>query len=99
MMPLLLTGLEETTQQWIKPHVYTPGAADPPLNKTRKRPLIYVHELPSAYNSRMLQASKAAMALPRLLSIWRPNQQHKRSTWLVIPRTRYLRISREHVRC
>jgi len=35
--------------------VYTPGAADPPLNKTRKRPLIYVHELPSAYNTRMLQ--------------------------------------------
>ena len=34
----------------------TPGAADPPLNTTRKRPLIYVHELPSAYNTRMLQA-------------------------------------------
>ena len=49
------TGLEETTQPWLKPHVYTPGAADPPLNKTRKRPLIYVHELPSAYNTRMLQ--------------------------------------------
>lgn len=48
-------GLEETTQPWLKPHVSTPGAADPPLNKTRKRPLIYVHELPSAYNTRMLQ--------------------------------------------
>lgn len=34
-----------------------PAALDPPPQPTRKRPLIYIYDLPPAYNTRMLQAS------------------------------------------
>jgi len=37
--------------------VRTPAAADPPAAKTRLRPLIYVYDMPPAYNTRMMQAS------------------------------------------
>jgi hypothetical protein len=39
--------------------VRTPAAADPPASKTRLRPLIYVYDLPPAYNTRMMQVRLA----------------------------------------
>ncbi|KAL4427668.1 hypothetical protein ABPG75_001757 [Micractinium tetrahymenae] len=47
-------GLEEQ-RPWIKPFVHTPAARDFAPGETRKRPLIYVYNLPSEYASLMLQ--------------------------------------------
>ena len=52
----LMAGLEEE-RPWLKPNVCTPAATDPPTAKTRLRPLIYVYDMPPAYNTRMMQAS------------------------------------------
>ena len=49
-------GLEEE-RPWLKPNVRTPAAADPPASSTRLRPLIYIYDMPPAYNTRMMQAS------------------------------------------
>ena len=48
-------GWEEKERPWLKPHVHTPAARDPEPGATRKRPLIYVYELPAFYNAVMLQ--------------------------------------------
>ncbi|PSC76174.1 exostosin-like glycosyltransferase [Micractinium conductrix] len=48
-------GMEEGDRPWLKPHVHTPAARDPQPGQTRKRPLIYVYELPPFYNAVMLQ--------------------------------------------
>ena len=49
-------GLQETERPWLKPHAaMPPAAADPAPGATRRRPLIFVHELPADYHSRMLQ--------------------------------------------
>ena len=48
-------GMEDGERPWLKPHVHTPAARDPEPGATRKRPLIYVYELPAIYNSVMLQ--------------------------------------------
>lgn len=47
--------MEEGDRPWLKPHVHTPAARDPQPGQTRKRPLIYVYELPPFYNAVMLQ--------------------------------------------
>jgi hypothetical protein len=47
--------MEEKDRPWLKPHVHTPAARDPEPGATRKRPLIYVYELPAFYNAVMLQ--------------------------------------------
>ena len=50
------TGMHETERPWLKPHAaMPPAAADPAPGDNRKRPLIFVHELPGDYHSRMLQ--------------------------------------------
>ena len=49
------TGDEHTTKPWIAPHVDTPAARDPEPGQARKRPYIYVYELPGKFNSHMLQ--------------------------------------------
>jgi hypothetical protein len=50
------TGLEQTTRRWLKPYTTPPPAALPDhKEQQRKRPFIYVYDLPPAYNSRMLQ--------------------------------------------
>ena len=58
MMPCVCAapGLEEE-RPWLKPNVRTPAAADPPAANTRLRPLIYVYDMPPAYNTRMMQVS------------------------------------------
>ena len=53
--PSLPAGMEEKERPWLKAHVHTPAARDPEEGATRKRPLIYVYELPPFYNSVMLQ--------------------------------------------
>ncbi|KAL4438037.1 hypothetical protein ABPG77_004258 [Micractinium sp. CCAP 211/92] len=40
---------------WIAEHVAAPAAEDPKPGDTRKRPLIYVYELPAIFNSKLLQ--------------------------------------------
>jgi hypothetical protein len=53
---LLPAGLE-ASRPWIKPFAAMPPAAlpDPPADASRKRPFIYVYDMPPAYTSRMLQ--------------------------------------------
>ncbi|KAL4419203.1 hypothetical protein ABPG77_000597 [Micractinium sp. CCAP 211/92] len=48
-------GMEDGERPWLKPHVRTPASKDPEPGATRKRPLIYIYELPPMYNSNMLQ--------------------------------------------
>jgi len=49
-------GLEAKERPWLKPHVMpVPAALDPPPRSSRKRPLIYVYDLPPEFNSRLLQ--------------------------------------------
>lgn len=48
-------GMEDGERPWLKPHVHTPAARDPTPGETRKRPLIYVYDLPAIYNSIFLQ--------------------------------------------
>ena len=48
------TGMEEHERPWLKPHVSTPAARDVQKGATRKRPLIYVYELPAMFNALML---------------------------------------------
>ncbi|KAI3432331.1 hypothetical protein D9Q98_003890 [Chlorella vulgaris] len=45
--------MEDGDRPWLKPFVHTPAAWDPPL-PTRKRPFIYVYELPPIYNAVLL---------------------------------------------
>lgn len=77
--PLFAAGLEEGERPWLKPHVHTPAARDPQPGASRKRPLIYVYELPAIYNSVLLQVRSARggrAGLPRpgqargLLEAW-----------------------------
>lgn len=54
--PLGRAGLHEMERPWLNPHAtISPAAADPPEKPARKRPLMFVHELPADYNTRMLQ--------------------------------------------
>ncbi|PSC69932.1 exostosin-like glycosyltransferase [Micractinium conductrix] len=48
-------GLQEGERPWIKDLVHTPASKDPEPGATRKRPRIYVYELPALYNAWMLQ--------------------------------------------
>ncbi|KAI3432296.1 hypothetical protein D9Q98_003856 [Chlorella vulgaris] len=48
-------GMEDGERPWLKPFVHTPAALEPAENATRKRPLIYVYDLPPMYNAIMLQ--------------------------------------------
>ena len=43
------------TRPALKEHAINLAAEDPPPQKTRARPLIYIYDLPAIYNSRMLQ--------------------------------------------
>lgn len=47
--------MEEGERPWLKPFVHTPAAREPAEGATRRRPLIYVYELPPMYNALMLQ--------------------------------------------
>lgn len=47
--------MEDGDRPWLKPFVHTPAARDPEPGASRKRPLIYVYELPAIYNSVLLQ--------------------------------------------
>ena len=60
----LLAGMEDGERPWLKPFVHTPAARDPEPGHTRKRPLIYVYELPPWYNSVMLQVRALLARLP-----------------------------------
>lgn len=57
---------------WIAEHIHTPAAQEFAAGATRKRPLIYVYELPSDYSGLILQASTAApaAALPACPVFW-----------------------------
>ncbi|KAL4428361.1 hypothetical protein ABPG75_002450 [Micractinium tetrahymenae] len=48
-------GMEEGARPWLKPLVHTPAAKDPEPGSSRKRPLIYIYELPAMFNQVMLQ--------------------------------------------
>ena len=56
--------MEDGERPWLKPFVHTPVARDPEPGQTRKRPLIYVYELPPWYNSVMLQVRTLLARLP-----------------------------------
>ncbi|KAK2080891.1 hypothetical protein QBZ16_000745 [Prototheca wickerhamii] len=47
-------GLEES-RPWLRAHVETPASHDPAPGATRLRPLIWVYEMPTDYNSLLLQ--------------------------------------------
>ena len=47
-------GLDES-RPWLQPHVETPASHDPAPNATRLRPLIWVYEMPTDFNSLLLQ--------------------------------------------
>lgn len=47
---------------WLADHVSTLSSQDPPPSATRKRPLIYIYELPTKYNQLMLQYRTQAAA-------------------------------------
>jgi hypothetical protein len=55
--------MEAGERPWLKPVVHTPAARDPEPGATRKRPLIYVYDLPPMYNAIMLQVGMWAAAL------------------------------------
>ncbi len=48
------SGIEKE-RPWLEELVHTPASWDPEPGAVRKRPLIYVYELPAMYNSIMLQ--------------------------------------------
>lgn len=48
-------GMEDKERPWLKLHVNTPAARDPEPDATRRRPLIYIYELPAVYNTNLLQ--------------------------------------------
>ena len=56
-------GDEDTTKPWLKPNVHTPAAHDPEPGQTRKRPYIYVYELPGKFNTHMLQVCNLQQAV------------------------------------
>jgi len=45
----------ELERPWLEMHIKTPAAQDPPPALRRKRPLLYVYELPPIYNQLLLQ--------------------------------------------
>jgi hypothetical protein len=47
--------MEDGERPWIKPFVHTPAALEPAEGATRKRPLVYVYDLPPMYNAILLQ--------------------------------------------
>lgn len=47
--------MEAGERPWLKPFVHTPTARDPEPGATRRRPLIYVYDLPPMFNALMLQ--------------------------------------------
>jgi hypothetical protein len=51
------TGLGDKGRPWIKEFAKLPTAAlpEPPAGLQRRRPFIYVYDMPPAYTSRMLQ--------------------------------------------
>jgi hypothetical protein len=55
--PSATPGLQESQRPWIKPFSQLAKAAlaQPAAGTTRKRPFIYVYDMPPAYTSRMLQ--------------------------------------------
>ena len=57
LVPSLHAGLQDTSRPWLKPFARLPPAAlpSPPADKQRKRPFIYVYDMPPAYTGRMLQ--------------------------------------------
>ncbi|KAL4425009.1 hypothetical protein ABPG77_002894 [Micractinium sp. CCAP 211/92] len=56
----------EATQRWVAEHVHTPAAREFEAGSVRKRPLIYVYELPSQYNVLMHQwRHTVGMCVPR----------------------------------
>ena len=62
------SGHEETNRPWIKGQVHTPAAKDPEPGEKRLRPRIWVYELPSDYNTLLLQyrvAKYGAVGLDR----------------------------------
>lgn len=59
----LPAGMEAGERPWLKPFVHTPAARDPEPGATRKRPLIYVYDLPPMYNAIMLQVGMWAASL------------------------------------
>ena len=51
-----IDDVESGRRPWLAGVVSeSPAAADPPAAPTRKRPLIYVYDLPAEFNSRLLQ--------------------------------------------
>jgi hypothetical protein len=60
---------------WLKPHAVTPSAAEP-QPATRLRPLIYVYDLPSDFNTRLLQVGCISIDWRRLQTI-SPWYDHK----------------------
>lgn len=61
----LPAGMEDGERPWLKPHVHTPAAREPKPGETRKRPLIYVYDLPAIYNSIFLQVCKLPVLYQR----------------------------------
>lgn len=64
-------GMEDGERPWLKPHVHTPAARDPKPGETRKRPLIYVYDLPAIYNSIFLQVGGIRFVTVYVFSIFR----------------------------
>jgi hypothetical protein len=59
-LPHFCTGVQHSSQPWLAENIRLPAAADPPVLKQRLRPLIYIYDLPSDYNTRMLQVEGPA---------------------------------------
>jgi len=59
--PVQLAGADWLEDRpWLTPHAQNPASADPPLTPMRRRPLIYIYDLPSDFNTRLLQVRRTA---------------------------------------
>ena len=58
----------EMERPWLKMHVSTPAAQDPPPALKRKRPLIYIYELPPIYNQLLLQYRLTGACVHRIFN-------------------------------
>ncbi len=47
--------MQQEGRPWLEGVTAAPAAEDPPAAPSRLRPLIFVHDLPPDYNSRLLQ--------------------------------------------
>lgn len=72
---------EDPARPWLADHIRTPAAEDPLPGSTRKRPLIYIYELPPLYNQLLLQYRNGRNACAHRLFYEHDNSSEFRDDW------------------